>query len=287
MRFTNEIEMNDSISFIGIKVMHTIFNNLHGFTTSVFRKPTSTALFMNYNSFTPLAYRLSVFKCLVHRALHLCSNWSLFHFEIGLIRTMLLRNAYPGRILDKIIKSSLHKFVNPLPVFFGPKKERLYIGLPFLGKCTDNLRRTIRQLSKKFLPHKDVIVYFKSGRTISSFFRKKDTTPFEMRSHIVYKYSCAVCNNSYIGQTTRHLRHRISEHRGVSHLTGKVMKCLTHSSVRDHLSCCPGSTCLPEHFTVLSTGSTDLELLIKERLLINQYSPNLNANVGSFELLLS
>ena len=65
------------------------------------------------------------------------------------------------------------------------------------------------------------------------------------------------------------------------------MKSLSHSSVQEHLSCCPGSTCLPEHFTVLSTGSTDLELLIKERLLINRYAPNLNANAGSFELLLS
>ena len=105
-----------------------------------------------------------------------------------------------------------------------------------------------------------------------------------MISHVISKYSCTLCNNSYIGQTTRHLRHRISEHRGVSHLTGNAMKSFSHSSVREHLSRCPRSTCLPEHFTVLSTGSTDLELLIKERLLINRCVPNLNANAGSFEL---
>ena len=223
MRFTYETESNDCISFIGVTITHSLSdNNLHGYQTSVYRKPTSTSLFTNYNSFTPLVYRLSVFKCLLYRAYHLCSSWSLFHIEICNIRSMLLRNAYPSWVLNRIIKRSVNDFIHR-NVQYRPNKERLYTGLPFLGSMTDQLRRSIKQINKQFMPHKDVIVYFKPGLRVSNFFRIKDNTPFELRSHVVYQFTCAGCNSSYIGQTSRHLRHRIAEHTGVSYLTGNIM----------------------------------------------------------------
>jgi len=287
MRFTFETENNDCINFIGVTISHNLSdNNSHGYLTSVFRKSTSTSLFTNFNSFTPLMYRLSVFKCLIFRAYHLCSSWSLFHIEISNIRSMLLRNGYPSWILDRVIKSSVANFLQP-NVKYGPNKERLYIGLPFLGSVTDQLRRSIKQINKQFMPHKDLIVYFKPGQRISNFFRTKDSTPFELRSHVVYRYTCAECNSSYVGQTTRHLRHRIAEHTGTSHLTGKTMKAKVHSSIREHCSRCPGSECTSQNFKILARGSTELELLVKERLLINREKPVLNGNCGSFELLLA
>jgi len=240
---------------------------------------------MNFNSFAPIAYRLSVFKCLVYRALRLCSSWKLFHEEIACIRAMLLRNAYPAWILDRIIKDSVSNYLNNT-VKFGPPKEKIYVGLPYLGKITDNIRKNIKQICKKFIPHKDVIIYFKPGRRVSSFFRVKDNTPFDMRSCVVYEFTCAACQCSYVGQTSRHLRHRIAEHRGVSHLTGNIMKAQAHSSIRDHCSSCRGSDCSPTNFKILSTASSELELLVKERLLINRLKPALNNNAGAFELLL-
>ena len=287
MRFTFETENNDCINFIGVTISHNLSdNNSHGYLTSVFRKSTSTSLFTNFNSFTPLMYRLSVFKCLIFRAYHLCSSWSLFHIEISNIRSMLLRNGYPSWILDRVIKSSVANFLQP-NVKYGPNKERVYIGLPFLGSVTDQLRRSIKQINKQFMPHKDLIVYFKPGQRISNFFRTKDSTPFELRSHVIYRYTCAECNSSYVGQTTRHLRHRIAEHTGTSHLTGKTMKAKVHSSIREHCSRCPGSECISQNFKILARGSTELELLVKERLLINREKPVLNGNCGSFELLLA
>ena len=83
----------------------------------------------------------------------------------------------------------------------------------------------MKQIFKQFIPTKNATIYFKPGPRTSNFFRIKDVTPFEMRSPVVYMYTCASCNaSSYIGLTTRHIRQRISEHRGVVHLTGKVMK---------------------------------------------------------------
>jgi len=287
MRITYESESNDSIHFIGLtRTHHLDENNLHKYLTTVYRKPTSTSLFMNFNSFVPLMYRLSVFKCLVSRAFQLCSTWALFHLEIDSVRSMLLRNAYPSWLLDRIIKNSLSNFLNP-NVKFGPNKERLYIGMPFLGKHTDSLRKTIKEICKQFIPHKDVIIYFKPGLRVSNFFRVKDVTPLELRSSVVYEFVCAGCQSCYIGKTNRHLRHRIAEHEGVSHLTGRVMKSQSHSSIRDHSSLCSGCNCSTRNFKILTTGKSDLELLIKERLLINHRKPSLNGNSGSFELLLN
>lgn len=285
MKFTHELENNDCISFIGLTISHNESNGVHSYLTSVYRKPTFTGLFTNYNSFTPLLYRLSVFKCLIYRAFQLCSNWNLIHDEISHIKSLLLRNAYPSWILDRIVKRSIDHFLNP-NVQFGPKKERVYVGLPFLGKSTENLRRAIKQIAKQFMPQKDVIIYFKPGKRISNFFRLKDKTPFDLQSHIVYEYTCAICHYSYIGETMRHIRHRIAEHAGVSHLTHNAVKNQVHSSIRDHCSRCMGSSCSTRNFKILAKGSSELELLIKERLLIQRRKPALNSNVGSFDLLL-
>src|SRR6201995_4409815 len=151
------------IHFIGLTITHLTENNRHKYLTSVYRKSTSTSLFTNFNSFVPLMYCLSVFKCLVSRAIQLCSTWSLFHVEIDSVRSMLLRNAYPSWLLDRIVKNSVSSSLNP-NVKFGPQKERLYIGLPFLGKSTDSLRKSIKEICKQFIPHKDIVIYFKPGR---------------------------------------------------------------------------------------------------------------------------
>ena|SRR5437868_3152212 len=94
-------------------------------------------------------------------------------------------------------------------------------------------------------------------------------------------------NNQINYQTARHLRHRIAEHAGVSHLTGKIMKQQVHSSIRDHCAQCLGSDTSARSFKILSRGNNELELLVKELLLINRNKPVINGNCGSFELLLA
>ena len=127
MKFTAEIESNNMLHFVGLTITHNVqSNNNFSFSILVYRKPTSTSLYTNFNSFTPLAYRLSVFRSLIHRALRLCSSWQSIHTEIQCVRSMLLRNSYPSRILDRIIKSLIDSFVNPR-VMYGPAKDRLSV----------------------------------------------------------------------------------------------------------------------------------------------------------------
>ena len=154
-----------------------------------------------------------------------------------------------------------------------------------MGKQTDLIRKKIKLVFKTFIPHKEVFVYFKSGLRVKNFFKIKDVTPCVLRSRVIYMYTCASCQASYIGQTSRHLCHRIAEHKGTSHLTGKVMKNKVHSNIRDHLNVCSNSSINFENFRVLATGSSEQELLVKERLLISRLRPSLNGNSGAAELL--
>src|SRR5215472_6604709 len=137
------------------------------------------------------------------------------------------------------------------------------------------------------MPHKDIIVYFKPGRRISNFFRVTDKTPFDLQSHVVYQYKCDKCQLIYIGKTACHLRHRIAEHDAVSHLTGNPVSSQVHSNIRAHCLHCTGSSCAINQFKILTRGSSELELLVKESLLIKRLRPQLNGNTGSFELLLA
>ena len=138
MKFTAEVELNNCINFIGLTISQSANNN-NGFcfNTSVYRKPAFTGLFTNFNSFTCVNYRLSVLCSLAFHALRLCSTCESFISELKTIKTFLLRNAYPSKIIDSVFRKTLAKLSNPC-VKLGLKKASLYVGLIFSGKSSDS-----------------------------------------------------------------------------------------------------------------------------------------------------
>ena len=47
---------------------------------------------------------------------------------------------------------------------------------------------------------------------IKNYFIYKDPIPDDLKSFQVYKFTCASCSSSYIGQTCRHFKTRIEKH---------------------------------------------------------------------------
>jgi hypothetical protein len=115
------------------------------------------------------------------------------------------------------------------------------------------------------------------------FFLFKDRIPITLRSHVVYQFTCQCCSALYVGQTRRHIHTSISEHMGVSPLTGKersissMSSILAHKNMHNH----PVST---SDFKILSSGTSEWDLLICESLLVSQLNPVLNANIRSTPL---
>ena len=59
-----------TISFFGI------------FSTSVYRKPTFTGLFTNFDSFIPISYKRGLINTLLFRYFNISSSYAIFHAEV-------------------------------------------------------------------------------------------------------------------------------------------------------------------------------------------------------------
>ena len=131
-------------------------------------------------------------------------------------------------------------------------------------------------------------IVFKSGIKIGNLFKFKDSIHSHIRSLVVYKFSCSGCNATYIGKTKRHHKVRMCEHLGTSFRTGEPTKFNEKSStaIRDHIRD-SGHKNDFESFKLLSFGKNNFECLIKEKLLLQKFSPTLiNKQVKNFKLSL-
>ena len=104
-------------------------------------------------------------------------------------------------------------------------------------------------------------------------------------SGVVYKFQCGLCNESYYGESIRHLDIRSGEHIGVSPLTGKKVKPSNNGANCDHLLHCNFLPSL-DNFSVLAHENKKYLLEIKESLLIMRGKPSLSRNINSAPLYL-
>ena len=104
---------------------------------------------------------------------------------------------------------------------------------------------------------------------VKYYFSLKSSTPLPLLANVVYRFQCLCdANQVYFGKTLRHLATRVKEH-GNSKLK---------SAVSNHLKIC--SYCREDFsckmFDVIGFGRNDMEITIKEALLIKSKRPNLN-----------
>ena len=162
------------------------------------------------------------------------------------------------------------------------KKFSLSLSLPFLGKQSIIFQTKMNRIMAKYYPNIELKLYFKCTKRLSNLFHVKDITPYVLKSNVVYKYSCAGCSASYSRKTFRHLHVRICEHMGVSNLINSSLLTPLYNAIHEHSKACSKIVC--NSFKIIANGNNDIELLIKESLLIKDYHPSLNNNNSSFEL---
>ena len=143
-------------------------------------------------------------------------------------------------------------------------------------------RTKLKQALKGVLNCCKLEIVFKCQTRLSNSFRYKDPIPKDLISGVVYKFQCGLCNESYYGESIRHLDIRSGEHIGVSPLTGKKVKPSNNSAICDHLLHC---NFLPsfDNFSVLAHENKKYLLQIKESLLIMRDKPSLSL-LTSFSL---
>ena len=277
--FTYEIEQNNELPFLDI----LICRNGGKFVTSVYRKSTYTGLGLNYLSFSPKLFKFNSIHTLINRAFSICSDFKLFHQEMTFLLNYFTENSYPTFVFYKILKNFLNEKLCPSPVYSTAKRDVKYIKLPYLGHSSYFIRKKLQELFKYSFPQIKFHFVFTNTFTVGSLVKERPTLPVDLNSGVVYLYTCLQCALRYIGSSSRWLRHRILEHRGVSIRTQLPLTKPSFSAIREH-SLALDHPFTKQDFKVLSFSSNRLDLLLSETLYIRKMKPELNNNQSGIQL---
>ncbi len=271
IKFTTELEVDNKLPFLDILV--TRMNG--GYKTELFRKATDTGLYTTPQSFCEEKYREGMIKGLVHRVWNLSSSFEIANQGLNILRRRLRDNMYTNKQIEHNIRVTLDKLCTDARVKKQLKEEnteeyKQIIKIPY----SEGFRAFKKSICRTISSAKVVSVTSK----VQSFLSNKSKTVCDLQANLVYKFNCHGCQNSYIGETNRHLKTRISEHSQMSR----------SSKVLDHWLCCKDrtSSISKDEFSVLQKGfDSHYERQFCESLLIRHYNPSINIQNGQSKVI--
>ena len=184
------------------------------------------------------------------------------------------------------LRKFLNKMFSPREKLIGPSKKIMYQKIPYINeKWNMNFKEEVRKIFKTFYPQIDLRLVFYNSHKIRSYLSHKDKLDQQLCSSIVYNYECDNCSLSYIGSSTRSLRVRLDEHRGVSTRSDQRLAKPAHSNIRTHAFNC-GSRIEVTNFKILFKAENLTELRIAESMYIKLKKPELNGDISAVPLSL-
>ena len=155
-------------------------------------------------------------KTLIDRTFRISSTWSGFHYDTLNLKSVLQKNEFPLKLIDKSISKYLINNVfkqkeNEEISLLKSLKNRFY-KLPYIGNFSIQAKKKLNNIVLKYYKSNTNIELVFSSFKISSLFSMKDRVPFDLRSYVVYKFVCGSCKVGYIGHTKRDISTRIKEH---------------------------------------------------------------------------
>ena len=146
IKFTMELPGTDGLPFLDTLAKPTP----NSFVSTVYRKPTQTDRYLDYNSNYPISAKLSVMHTLIHRAKHVCSTPDFLAKEMDHLHRVLQDNHYPTQFFQQNKpQEKANKKANPSTVKFI-KGARVVI--PHIKGLSEKYRHTLAKiLSQSFL----------------------------------------------------------------------------------------------------------------------------------------
>ena len=175
-------------------------------TVSVYRKPTHTDRYLDFNSSHPISAKKAVVRALMDRAENVCSDPDILVKEIEHLGKVLRYNNYPQWLIDKRGKSEKS---GPLihPDTGHEIKKQFFISVPYFPGLSESFKKIFRYTA--------IQVCFKGVNTLKSMLmHPKDKISIEQKKDIVYRWECQAdgCKSAYISETSRTLGERVKEH---------------------------------------------------------------------------
>ncbi len=271
--FTYEKEHDHVISFLDVSITVTPTS----FDMTTYYKKTYTGLLTNFTSFTPFRYKVGLIRTLLDRAYKINSTYNNLHINFSKIKETLQKNSFPAYLIDKYIKDCFDKN-RASSSEKSPSELPRYYKLPYIGDYSILVSKRINRLVSKLCKKDTKIQIIFTPFKIANCFSLKDRPLSSLKANVVYKFVCASCNASYVGETSRHLSVRINEHLN----TDKSSHIYKH--LRANQAC--KDNCSNNCFSVLDTASSKYQLRIKEGLYIDWFKPSLNKQVHSLKVSL-
>ena len=170
----------------------------HRLSTSVYRKPTHTDQYIAFDSLHPISVKRGLVKCLFDRASRIVTSPQQPCKERTRVRSALSLNGYPRRFIHNTKNRSSE-----------PRDQKVYktfTVLPYIDGVSQQLKRRLESHG--------IRTVFRSDTTLrQQLTRPKDPIPPHRRDGIVYNIPCKGCDRSYIGETARPIKERITEHK--------------------------------------------------------------------------
>ena len=176
----------------------------------------------------------------------ICSKSKLDQ-KLGKIRSILLENSYPERVINSAFKRKLQQ-INSNPVH-TVKKCPVYLHILWIGNVSMKFEKQITSAVKRCFFSIEPRVIFNTRQLLPAI--KKDVLPSHHHSNVIYQFSCH-CNSRYVGRMSQWLE-RIKQHvpRSIINLcTSANCQSLSHS--------CKNNIC-PQQFHESAIGQHFLD----------------------------
>ena len=262
IQFTTEDAKTDgSLPFLDTLIHKMPDNSL---LTSVYRKPTHTDLYLQWNSHHHLSAKYSVINTLRHRAKTVCSNHHLLEEEEKHLNRALSNCRYPTWALNRArINNNRNKRKNTR---MQNTIKRPYIVVPYMKGLSETCKNICRRHG--------IDLHFKGNNTIRQLLvHPKDKDDILKKSGVIYRYKCdrVDCGEEYIGESGRTFAERFREH----------LK--SPSPIYDHHKTTGHEVSL-DNFSIVGRDDQSMTRLIREAMLIRVNDPSLNRNIGKYQL---
>ena len=225
IKFTKEEEQNNKLAFLDVLLTKTNNGTIH---TEVYRKKTHTDQILNHNSNHPTQHKISCVRTLFNRINTHCNTENAKSEERKYLYTTFAKNNYPKTFINKILNSNrtLTKTTND-----GQNREttetRTRVALPYIHTTSKMTARLLRQFN--------IDVAHKPTHKLRSYFTKhKDKTQTTQTSNAIYIIPCNNCSRQYIGQTSKKIETRLTEHKNAINRRDLLSLPATHTYDNGH-----------------------------------------------------
>ena len=226
----------------------------------MYRKPTHTDQYLNWESNHHLEHKRSVVRTLLRRAEKVVTEDEDKADEVAHVKKALTANGYKPWVfkLPKPKERSRDSDQDRQST-----KKKFPVALPYVQGLSEKLQRIFR--------NHGVPTYHKPFNTLRSMLvRPKDKSVKEKQCGVVYSIKCDSCPATYIGETARPLGTRFKEHTDGKH---------PNSAVWEHLDE-KGHQCKMEEVKILAREDNPYARKIREALHIHTCQPALNRDRG-------